>query len=119
LPTAARNQLATASAPGTPGTRLDAFWNPVAVTPNTTYFLVFTGDPTLGIAGDVNPYSRGQAYANAGFQPLPLFDYTFRTYYDNAFAGVPDHGPAALLLLISLTTLWVTGRVLQKSVRNR
>ena len=69
--------LAGASAVGTAGNWVDVFWNPIAITPSTTYFLVFTGDTSLGIAGDVNPYPNGQAYANAGFQPFPIFDYTF------------------------------------------
>src|ERR1700741_3744954 len=35
-----RTDLATANAPGTPGAWLDVFWNPIAITPNTTYFLI-------------------------------------------------------------------------------
>ena len=115
LPNAGGNQLATASAPGSPGAWLDVFWNPIAITPNTTYFLVFTSATTLGIGGGVDPYSRGQAYANAGFQAFPLFDYTFRTYYDNNFVpGVPENGPTVLFLALTLTLFCLLGGRLPK-----
>jgi hypothetical protein len=42
-------------------------WASFPITPNTTYYLVFTGNFTLGIAGDVNdPYPSGVVYANSG-----------------------------------------------------
>jgi len=74
--------LAQGSAMGTQGQWVDVFWPLVAVTPATTYYLVFTGNMTLGIAGDVNnPYPFGQVYANPGYGSFPTFDYAFRTYY--------------------------------------
>lgn len=73
--------LAQASTVGTAGSWCDVFWQPVNVTPGITYYLVFSGNDTLVIAGDTtNPYPRGQVYANPGFIPYP-FDYTFRTYW--------------------------------------
>jgi hypothetical protein len=89
--------VASGTALGSNGNWLDVFWNPVPVSPNTTMYLVFTSaNNTLGIAGDVNnPYPFGQVYANSGFNPFPDFDYTFRTYAENA--AVPE--PTTLLLL--------------------
>lgn len=82
LPNAGGTMLAEASATGTAGNWVDVFWNFVVVTPATTYYLVFTGNTTLGIAGDTNnPYPYGMVYANAGYTPFANFDYTFRTYY--------------------------------------
>ncbi len=82
LPNAGGTMLATASAQGTQGQWVDVYWTAVAVTPGTQYFLVFTGNTTLGIAGDVNnPYPNGCVYANPGYQIFPSFDYAFRTYW--------------------------------------
>jgi hypothetical protein len=76
--------LASASATGTAGEWVDVFWGFVPITPATTYYLVFTGNQTLGIAGDTaNPYPFGQVYANPPYQSWPGFDYAFRTYYDD------------------------------------
>jgi len=75
--------LATASAQGTQGQWVDVYWPWVPVTPMTTYYLVFTGNTTLGIAGDVNnPYPYGCVYANSGYMQFPTFDYAFRTWYE-------------------------------------
>lgn len=74
--------LAEATATGVAGNWVDLFWTHVDVTPGTTYFLVFTGNTTLGIAGETtNPYPNGMSYANSGYTPYPSFDYAFRTYY--------------------------------------
>jgi len=82
LPNAGGVLVATGSATGTQGQWVDVFWNYVPITPGVTYYLVFTGNMTLGIAGDVNnPYPYGMVYANAGFNPFPGYDYAFRTYY--------------------------------------
>lgn len=81
LPNQGGNMLAEASAQGTQGQWVDVFWSAVNINLNTTYYLVFDGNTTLGISGDVNnPYPHGQVYANPGFGSFPNFDYTFRTY---------------------------------------
>jgi hypothetical protein len=61
-------------------------------------YLVFTStNDRLGIDGDgLNPYSRGQTYANSGYVPFASYDYTFRTYYDDSLNTVPV--PGAMLL---------------------
>lgn len=83
LPNAGGTMLAEASATGTQGEWVDVFWETALITPATTYYLVFTGNTTLGITGDTgNPYPHGHVYANPGYQPFTDFDYTFRTYYD-------------------------------------
>ena len=83
LPNAGGTMLAEASATGTSGQWVDVFWTAVLITPSTTYYLVFLGNTTLGIAGDTsNPYPDGHVFANDGFQPFPGYDYAFRTYYD-------------------------------------
>ncbi|MDM7993050.1 MAG: hypothetical protein QUS11_07020 [Candidatus Fermentibacter sp.] len=87
LPNAGGTMLTQASATGTAGEWVDVFWTAVPVTPATTYFLVFTGNTTLGINGDTaNPYPYGCVYANTGFMQFAGFDYTFRTYYDDALS---------------------------------
>ena len=82
LPNAGGTMLASASAMGTAGEWVDVFWGYYPVTPATTYYLVFDGNLTLGIAGDVNdPYPNGNVFANPGYNPFPFYDYAFRTYY--------------------------------------
>jgi hypothetical protein len=81
LPTVGGTMVTQASAQGTQGQWVDVFWTSVAITPNTTYYLVFVGNTTLGIRGDTaNPYPNGQVFANSGFGGFPNYDYTFRTY---------------------------------------
>jgi len=85
LPNGGGNMLATGSAQGTAGDWVDVTWSPVAISANTTYFLHFTGNTTLGISGDVtNQYPFGQVYANPGYGSFPGLDYTFRTTSGNA-----------------------------------
>jgi len=83
LPNAGGNMLTEATATGTAGQWVDVYWTAVEITPMTTYYLVFTGNTTLGIAGDLNnPYPNGIVFANPGYLPFPNYDYAFRTYYD-------------------------------------
>ncbi len=85
LPNGGGSMLATGSAMGTAGSYVDVTWAPVAIAANTTYYLHFTGNQTLGISGDVtNQYPFGQVYANPGYGSFPGFDYTFRTTSGNA-----------------------------------
>lgn len=87
LPNAGGTMLAEASATGTAGSWVDVFWAGVPVTPGTTYFLVFTGNTSLGVYGDTaNPYPFGCVYANDGYGQFASYDYTFRTYYDDALS---------------------------------
>ena len=97
LPTEGGTMLTSASAMGTAGEWVDVYWDPYTITPDTTYYLVFTGNSTLGISGSVaNPYPFGMVFANPGYNPFPDFDYTFRTY------TVPGPGALALLGLAGL-----------------
>jgi len=84
LPNQGGTMLASGSDIGTPGNWIDVFWPTVSITAGQTYYLVFEDDNTgMGIYGDTNnPYPHGHVFANAGFQPYPNYDYTFRTYYD-------------------------------------
>jgi hypothetical protein len=83
LPGQGGTMLVEASETGTAGEWVDVYWDPVMITPMTTYYLVFTGNTTLGIAGDTsNPYPYGHVYANAGYGSWPDYDYAFRTYYE-------------------------------------
>lgn len=87
LPNAGGTMVAEGSATGTAGEWVDVFWDDVDVTP-ITYYLVFTGNTTLGLCGDTtNPYPNGCVYANTGFTQFPNYDYAFRTYY-NAEGGL-------------------------------
>jgi len=83
LPNAGGTMLIEASATGTAGQWVDVFWGALEITPANTYYLVFTGNNTLGITGDLNnPYPNGNVFANPGYGPFPNYDYAFRTYYD-------------------------------------
>lgn len=98
LPNGGGQMLASGSAQGTQGEWVDVFWTGVNINANTTYYLNFTGNTTLGIAGSVNnPYPFGQVYANPGYQSFPDFDYAFRTW------TIPTPGALALLGLAGLT----------------
>jgi hypothetical protein len=82
LPNAGGNMLISASATGTAGQWVDVYWGYYAISPATTYYLVFDGNVSLGIAGSLsNPYPFGNVFANPGFDAWPDFDYAFRTYY--------------------------------------
>jgi len=81
LPNAGGTMLAEGSAVGTAGQWVDVYWDYVEITPATTYYLVFTGNTSLGISGDTsNPYPYGNVYANS-YTPFAGYDYAFRTYY--------------------------------------
>jgi hypothetical protein len=107
LPTqAGAHNLGSFSGMGTKGSWFDLYWTPIPVTPGIQYYLVFfsatpPGSSTnwLGIEGSAtNSYLNGQCYAGmAGtpFQSFPEYDYTFRTYYDDAFTP----GPGAIIYL--------------------
>jgi len=86
------------------------FTTSASATIGDTLFLVFTGDPTLGLSGSINnPYADGQAYAGAGFVSFPAFDYTFRTFSDDGNGGgtgqvipAPASAGAGLIGLVGL-----------------
>lgn len=83
LPNASGTMITEGSATGTQGQWVDVYWSYVPITPATTYYLVFTGNTSLGITGDLsNPYPDGCVYANPGYNPFSGFDYAFRTYYE-------------------------------------
>jgi hypothetical protein len=93
LPSQSGQKLAEGAATGTAGSWVDVYWSPILVQPNTTLYLVFSGNTTLFIAGDpANPYPFGNVYANYGFISFVNFDYAFRTYSDDQFAPVPEPG---------------------------
>lgn len=99
------NKLTEASAVAAGYGWFDVFWSPVATVIGNTYFLVFEGS-VGGISGSTqNPYSGGHVFANQGYSSFENdgFDYTFRTFSDDAFTGsmgaVPL--PASGLVLIS------------------
>lgn len=101
--------LASASGIATGGgSWFDVFWNPVAVTPGSTLFLLFNRidfNNTLVINSALNPYPLGVAYANAyGTTP---YDFTFRTYSSTA---VPVPGSIALLTLGLVGMLYLRKR---------
>ncbi len=97
LPNAGGMLMATGNATGTQGQWVDVYWDPVSVDQGSTYYLVFTGNMTLGIAGDTsNPYPFGHVFANPGYQPFPDFDYAFRTYYSEDPTPVIDSSWGAI-----------------------
>lgn len=100
LPNGGGQMLASGSAQGTAGQWVDVFWSPVNIAQNTTYYLHFTGNQSLGIAGSLNdPYPFGQVYANPGYGSFPTFDYAFETW-----TVIPAPGALAALGLGGLVT---------------
>jgi hypothetical protein len=108
LPNAGGTLLASGTDLGvTPGEfAVVNFGSAVSVTPNTTYFLVFTStNITLGLGGsESNPYPRGIAFAGVdsdtgvGYKPFPSLDYAFQTFtQDTNLPTLPE--PASLVLL--------------------
>jgi FtsP/CotA-like multicopper oxidase with cupredoxin domain len=98
LPNVNGSLLASASTTGTAGAWVDVFWNSVSIAADTTYYLVFSGNTTLGISGDTsNGYSRGNVFANSGYQSFSDYDYTFRTY-SGTVSAVPEAETYAMML---------------------
>ncbi|MCG2420034.1 choice-of-anchor J domain-containing protein, partial [Aequorivita sp. F47161] len=90
LPNAGGTMLASGTSQTDGTVWADVYWDPVVdVTVGDTYYIVIEGDPTLPcVAGDTtNPYPGGNVFANAGYNPFPDFDYTFRTYSCDSGGG--------------------------------
>ena len=102
------------------GNWFDVYWaTPVSITPASTYYLVFESATTslLGISGNgsgffnaanaYDAYANGQLYAGDlanPFKPYIGWDFTFRTYYDDAWTPGNGNGnqvpePTTMLLL--------------------
>ena len=102
LPNQGGNLMATGTDFGVnPGEWAEVRWAVEPITPETTYYLVFTStDGAMGLTGDTNnPYPRGNVFANPGYTPFPNFDYTFRTY------TIPEPATLSLLALGGLALL--------------
>jgi hypothetical protein len=81
LPNAGGTMLASGSGTASPGNWFDVSWNCVNISPNTTYYLVFSSTASMCYDGDVNNgYPHGNVFANPGYGSFPTYDYTFRTY---------------------------------------
>ena len=93
----------------------NVFWTAVPVTPGVTYYLDFaSASSLLGVGGTSNVYPYGQVYADVGvpYQSFPQYDYTFRTYYDDAYTPGPGPGPVpepTSLLLLGLGLMGLAG----------
>ena len=102
LPTQGGSLIASGTDYGVlPGEWAECRWSVVSITPETTYYLVFTStDPMTGLGGDwSNPYPRGHVFANSGYQPYADLDYAFRTY------RIPEPATLSLLALGGLALL--------------
>ncbi len=107
LPNNSGTMLATGSVFGTAGTWADVSWASVVLNTSSTYFLVFSGNTSLGIAGSTsNPYADGMVFANSGFGAFSGYDYTFRTYAEGA-SSVPDSTATLPVVMMALMGLLV------------
>lgn len=91
LPNAGGSLLAEGTSPvgnasdeWTTGEWVDVFWEPIALDPARTYYLVLTGSSYSGFfcfGGSLtDTYPFGTVFANEGFLPFPGYDYAFRTW---------------------------------------
>lgn len=107
LPINGGSMLASASTTGYAPNWADVFWPSVSITPETTYYLVISGNNTLSIAGDeFDGYTRGNLFLNNS--AYPSYDFTFRTYAGTV-AAVPEPETYAMMLA-GLGLLGVTAR---------
>lgn len=105
---------------------VDVFWDPVAVTAGTTYYLVFGAtapvrmeDPYLdyyGIAGvGGNAYAGGKIHVPPFLPGYDVYDYAFRTYADDRVDVSPAPEPAGWALMI--TGFGAAGSALRRRAR--
>jgi PEP-CTERM motif len=102
LPSSSGILISSGTATATTGGQwLDVFWTPVAVTPGTTEYLVFSSpnaNDYANVASDLNPYANGATYYNGSNQSP--YDLAFRTYSDTTFSGaVPEPSTWAMMIL--------------------
>jgi len=94
------------------GAWVDVFWDPVAVTAGTTYYLVFRATPPVrmedsyldyyGIAGaGGNSYAGGKIHVPPFLPTWDVYDYAFRTYADDRLDVSPAPEPAGWALMIA------------------
>lgn len=98
-------ELASGSASGSAGSWVDVFWSQASVITGNTYYLVFSGTASAGLAGDVSAaYADGTLYADPDFSDFGgAYDYAFRTYTNvadqtNPARAVPEMASWALML---------------------
>ena len=116
-------EIATGSTVVTIGeTWADAFWQPVATTVGTTYFLTFKSSSSdNGIGGTLtDSYAGGHTYANASYDSYPSFDYAFRTYTTPGATNVVVFQPSASIVPEPAAwSLMIVGFVLTGAARRR
>jgi hypothetical protein len=105
----AATQIAFGSASGIAGNWVDVFWSsPVSIAADTTYFLVFSSNSDLGLAGDsyndLASYQRGEMYFSDALlnpystAPNGSSDLMFRTYAYQNTAPIPEPETYAMML---------------------
>lgn len=96
--------VATFVAANTPDGWLDVFWNPIVLTPNTTYFLnIATPLNLIAVGGNPDVYAGGADWQYGNFLGADL---TFRTYTDTG-GTAPEPG---ILFLLGLAGIAAIGR---------
>jgi hypothetical protein len=111
LPTSGGTLIASGSTTATANNEwVDVFWQPVAVNPSTTEYLVFSAPTGWNYAIPFkygNPYPLGSLFY-LGMYPSPPSEYgivmnydtTFRTYSDTTFSSaVPEPSTWAMMLI--------------------
>jgi hypothetical protein len=95
LPESGATLLATGSAVGVGGSWVDVYWGEVSISPDTTYYLEFSGSDLATTADLQNRYSRG-IYYSSSLSGFPAYDLIFRTYANDTV--VPEPGTYVMFL---------------------
>ncbi|MFC0134764.1 PEP-CTERM sorting domain-containing protein [Massilia eurypsychrophila] len=78
---------------------IDVFWNPVALTSGTQYFLIMQSTNAIVASYSRNQYADGNAVYIGSTTAYAGFDLVFRTFADDGATQVPEPGSLALLAI--------------------
>jgi hypothetical protein len=78
---------------------IDVFWDPVALTSGTQYFLIMQSTNSIVASYSQNQYAGGNAVYLGSTTAYVSYDLVFRTFADDGATQVPEPGSFALLAI--------------------